>query len=103
MPAEQRVGLDDDEGVPPGADSAGEQHQERAVGRRHGRALHAAAQHDHLVAEEGVLGGQLGPTPQEVRADPCGVRRHGPSPEVAPEGVPYAGDGPRQPLAVPSQ
>jgi len=42
--------------VPPGADPAGEQNQERAVGRRHGRALYAAAQDDHLVAEERILG-----------------------------------------------
>jgi len=56
MPAQQHLGLDDEEGLPPGADPAGEQHQERAVHRRCGRAFDAPPQHEQLLAEEGVLG-----------------------------------------------
>jgi len=56
VPAQQRRRLDEEEGLPPGADMPGEQHQERPIRGRHDRALDAATQHEQLPAEEGVLG-----------------------------------------------
>jgi hypothetical protein len=61
VPAQQRLGPDDERGLPPGADPAGEQHQERPVRWRHSRALDAPLQHEQLLAQERVLGEQLRP------------------------------------------
>jgi hypothetical protein len=102
-PAQQRVGLHDEEGVPPGADPPGQQDQERAVRRRDGRTPDAASQHDHLLAQHGVLGEQLRPTPQEIRAGPGGVRCRWSHPAAAAERASHACSDPGQPLAAPRQ
>jgi hypothetical protein len=49
MPAQQGVGLHNDEGLPPVADAAGQQDQECAVTRRTRGPLDAAPQDDELV------------------------------------------------------
>jgi len=103
VPAEERLGPHQEEGLTPGADPADEQHQERAVGRRHARALRAAAQDDDLVAEERILGEQLRATPQQVRAHPSAVRRRWSRPDAVAEGVPYTRADRGQALAASSQ
>jgi len=90
---QERLGLDNEEAASPGVNLAGEQHQERAIRRRHGRALDTPAQHEQLLAEEGILGEQLRPAAQQVRPHSRRVRRHhGPRPEVATADMPHAGD-----------
>ena len=59
MPAQQRLRLDDEKDPPPDADPAGEQHQERAIRRRHGRVLDTPPQHEQLLAQQRVLSQQL--------------------------------------------
>ena len=66
MPAEHGFRLDDQQRLAPGPEATGEQHQERPIGRRAARALDAAPQDAELVAEEGVLGDEGGPTAHEV-------------------------------------
>jgi len=88
VPAQQRLRPNDQQCLPPGADPTSEEHQERAIRRRHGWARDVAAQHDHLLAKEGILGEQLRPTPQEIRAGHCGMRRRWPRPEEAVAAMP---------------
>jgi len=66
MPAQERVRLDDQQGLLPGPDATGEQHQERPIGRCATRALDAAPQYEELAAQEGILGEEGGPTAHEV-------------------------------------
>jgi hypothetical protein len=56
MPAQERVGLDEQHRLPPSADAASQEHEQRAVGRRAARALGAPSQDDALLPEEGILG-----------------------------------------------
>jgi len=66
VPAEQGFRLDDQQRLAPSPEATGEQHQERPSGRRAARARGAAPQDAELVAEEGVLGHEGGPTVHEV-------------------------------------
>jgi len=66
MPAQERVGLDDQQGLLPGPDATSEQHQERPIGRGAARALGAAPQDEELLAQQRVLGDEGGPTAHEV-------------------------------------
>ena len=59
MPAQERVGLHDQQGLPPATDAAGQEHQSRAVGGSAAGALHAPREHDQLLAQQGVLGDQV--------------------------------------------
>jgi len=103
MPAQQGLRLDDEQGLPPGTNPAGQQHQERAVRWRRNRARDAPAQHEQLLAQERVLGEQLRPAAHQVCPDPRRVCRHRrPYPEAATECVPHAGDEPDQPTAAPT-
>jgi len=103
VPAQQRLRLDDEEGLPPGAGPAGEQHQERAIRRRRGRALDPTAQHDQLVAQEGVLGEQLRPATQQVGTSARRVRPHRrPRPEAGAQGVPHSGNNSGEPPTAPT-
>jgi hypothetical protein len=56
VPAEHGLGLDDPQHPAPGAHAAGQQHQEQPVQAGERRAFVAAAKHDLLLAEQGVLG-----------------------------------------------
>jgi len=76
MPAEQGLGLHNEQGGPPGSDAGGEQDQQRAVCRRAVDTLDAALQHDALLTQQRVLGderafaaGQVG---QRVHDETCG-------------------------------
>ncbi len=101
MSAQQGLGLDEEQGLPPGADAAREQHQERQIRPRHGHTLDAAAQHQQLLAQQGVLGEQLRPTPHQIGPGP-GHMRHcqRPCPEVCFERAAQPGTDPQQPTAA---
>ena len=66
MPAQERLGLDDQEGRAPGAEATGQEHEQGAIGRGAARPPGAAAQDGQLVAEERVLCHQRRPTPDQV-------------------------------------
>ena len=102
-PAQQRVGLDEEQGLPPGADPAGAQHQERPLRRCHGRALDAPAQHHRLLTPERVLGEHLPPGAHQVRPGPRQVRRRRPRPEARGAGLPHRSEAPDQPTTTPAQ
>jgi hypothetical protein len=58
MPAQQGGGLHDAQRRAPGGDAAGQEHEQRAVGRRAAGPCDAAMQDGELVPEERVLGHQ---------------------------------------------
>jgi len=66
MPAQERIGLDDEEGFPPSADPAGEEDEPEAVGWGEARPADLAMEEDELLAEEDVLGSELGLAASEV-------------------------------------
>ena len=75
VPAQERIGLDEHEGRPPGADTTGQEHQQRAVGRGAAGALHTPLEHHQLLPQQRVLGdqfplaaGQIG----DCAGDECG-------------------------------
>jgi hypothetical protein len=77
MPAQEGLGLHDQQGLPPERDTAGQEHEERAVGRRTARPLDAAPQDEELLAQEGILGDELGLTARQIgqgvhEQDPAG-------------------------------
>jgi hypothetical protein len=59
VPAQESLGLDDQQRLAPSAHLPGQQHLEQPVPAGKGGALGAAAQHDELLAQQGVLGHQL--------------------------------------------
>jgi len=101
MPAQQRLGLDEQQGPPPGADAARQQYQHRPIGARHDRARHAEAQHQRLLAQQGVLGEQLRPAPYHVSPGPDRMRqRQRPRPETGAERAIQLGTHLQKPLAA---
>jgi hypothetical protein len=60
MPAQEGIGLEDEEGFPPSADPAGEEDEPEAVGWGEAWLADLAMEEDELLAEEGVLGNELG-------------------------------------------
>lgn len=70
MPAEQGVGLNDQQRLPPRCHAVGEQHEERAVGRGAAGAGDATMQDEQLLAEEGVLGDKRGLAARQVAECP---------------------------------
>ena len=89
MPAQERVRLDDQQGLPPATDAAGKEHEHRAVGRGAAGALDAALEDRELLPQQDILSDQLGPTAAQIGERPrnergCDrLRRSG---EVAAEG-----------------
>src|SRR3954447_21787175 len=80
MPAEYGLRLDDQQCLAPGPETAGEQDEERPIGRGAARALEAAPEDEELLTQEGMLGDEGGPTAREVgdrarRDAPFGGRR----------------------------
>jgi len=66
MPAEQGRRLDEQQCLAPGPEAAGEQHEERPIGRRAAGSLDAAPEDEERLAQEGVLRDERGPTAHEV-------------------------------------
>jgi len=82
VPAQEGGGLHDQQGLPPGPDAAGQERQQRAVGRGAAGALDAAPQHQELPPQQRVLGDQLGLATTQIRQRPgdrdrCGGLRGG--------------------------
>ncbi len=68
MPAEQGLRLDEQQGLAPGPAPAGQEHEQRAVGRGAARALDGAPEHQELLTQEGILRDEGGATAHEVSA-----------------------------------
>jgi len=66
MPAQQCVGLNDEEGLLPGANQPGQQDQEQSIGFRACRSFHLPLEDDELLAQEGIFRHQLGLAPAKV-------------------------------------
>jgi hypothetical protein len=61
MPAQERIGLEDEEGFLPSLDPAGEEEDKpEAIGWCEAWLVNLAVEDDELLAEEGVLGNELG-------------------------------------------
>jgi hypothetical protein len=66
MPAQQRLWLNNEEGLLPGSCHSGQKHEEHAVHPGTGRSFHLSTQDDQLLAEEGVFCHKLRLAPGKV-------------------------------------
>ena len=66
MPAQERIGLEDEEGFLLTPDPAGEEDEPEAIGWGEPRLPNLAVEDDELLAEEGVLGNELGIAASEI-------------------------------------
>jgi len=77
MPAQERIGIEDEDGFLPTPDPAGEEDEPRAIGWGEAGLVDLAVEDDELQAEEGVLGNELGVATSEIegRAEKDSVAR----------------------------
>jgi hypothetical protein len=77
MPAQERIGLDDKEALLPTPDPAGEEDEPEAIGWGEAWLANLAVEDDELLAEEGVLGNELGIAASEIegRTEEDGIAR----------------------------
>jgi len=77
MPAQERIGLEDDDGFLPTPDPAGEEDEPKAIGWGESWLVNLAVEDDELLAEEGVLGNKLGAATSEIegRAEKDSIAR----------------------------
>jgi hypothetical protein len=61
MPAQERIGLEGEEGFLPSPDPAGEEDEPEAIGWGEARLPNLAVEDDELLAEEGVLRNESSP------------------------------------------
>ena len=66
MPAQEGIGLEDEEGFLPFADSAGEKDQQEAIDWREPWFVDLVVEDDELLAEEDVLGNELGVAASDI-------------------------------------
>jgi len=66
MPAQERIGLEDEDGFLPSPDPAGEEDEPRAIGWGESWLVNLAVEDDELLAEERVLGNELGIAASEI-------------------------------------
>jgi hypothetical protein len=71
MPAQQGIGLHNEQALAPGAHTTGEQDQHGPVDARAARPLDAASQDDQLLSEEGILGDEFGLRTDKVSQRAC--------------------------------
>jgi len=95
--------LDDEQGLSPGADLAGEQHQQRTIRRDHRRMLDTPARHVQLLAQEGVVREQLPPGAQQIRPRTRQMRCRWPHPEARAERLSRPDDEPTQLTTAPAK
>ncbi len=101
VPAQQGRGLDEEQGLAPGADPAGAEHQERPIRWPHVRTFDAPTQHEQLLAQEGVLGAQLRPTSHQVSTGTGRLRqRQRPRPAACTERVTQPGTERQKPMTA---
>ena len=77
MPAQARIGLEAEEDLLPTPDPAGEEDEPKAIGWGEPWLVNLAVEDDELLAEEGVLGNELGIAASEIegRAEKDGLAR----------------------------
>jgi hypothetical protein len=77
MPAQERIGLEDEEGFLPPPDPTDEEDEPEAIGWGESWLVDLAVEDDELLAEEGVLGNELGIAASEIegRAEEDGIAR----------------------------
>jgi len=75
MPAQQGLRVDDEEGLPPQAHAAGQEHQECPVPRGAAWPLHTPAQNDDLLTQQRILCDEGGLATHEVGQGPADQRR----------------------------
>jgi len=77
MPAQERIGLDDEEALLPSPDPAGEEDEPKAIGWGEPWLVDLTVKDDELQAEEGILGNELGVAASEIegRAEEDGIAR----------------------------
>ena len=66
MPAQERIGLEEEDGFLPTADPSGEEDEPKAIGWCEAWHADLAVEDDELLAEEGVLGNELGIAASEI-------------------------------------
>jgi len=66
MPAQERIGLDDEEALLPSPDPAGEEDEPEAIGWGEAWLVNLAVEDDELLAEECVLGNELSLAASEI-------------------------------------
>ena len=66
MPAQQRIGLDDEERLFPTGDSPSEHHQEHPIRLRTGWSFDLTTKNDQLLTEQRILGQEFRPAASEV-------------------------------------
>jgi hypothetical protein len=66
MPAQESLGLKDQEGILPVLEAAGEEDQPQAIALDKGGLLDLALENNQLLPEESVLGDQFGPSAGQV-------------------------------------
>jgi hypothetical protein len=66
MPAQERIGIEDEDGFLPTPDPAGEEDEPEAIGWCEAWHADLAVEDDELLAEEGVLGNELGIAASEI-------------------------------------
>ena len=66
MPPQERLRLDNEEGLLPGAYHPGQKHQEHPICFGTGRTFHLSAQNDELLTQERVFCHELGLAPGKV-------------------------------------
>ena len=71
MPAEEGLGLNNEERLFPTADSPREDDQEHAIGLGTGWTLHLAAEDDQLLTKQRIFGKELRPGAGKIREGFC--------------------------------
>jgi len=66
MPAQERIGIEDEKGLLPTPDPAGEEDEPKAIGWGEPWLVNLAVEDDELLAEEGVLGDEFGIAASEI-------------------------------------
>ena len=66
MPAQERIRLEDEDGFLPTPDPAGEENEPKAIGWGEAWLVNLAVEDNELLAEEGVLGDELGVATSDV-------------------------------------
>jgi hypothetical protein len=66
MPAQERIGLEEEDGFLPTADPSGEEDEPKAIGWCEAWLVNLAVEDDELLEEEGVLGNELGVATSDI-------------------------------------
>jgi hypothetical protein len=90
MPAQQGIGLDNQQGLSPGGELTGKQHQEQTIFPSEPRSFALSSEHDQRVAQQGIFEEEVGFAAREVGYCPdwdCVDDRFGPGFEKLTKGL----------------